>query len=133
MRKDYSKIINLPHHRSATRPHMSREDRAAQFSPFSALTGLGAAIDETARETISMPELSEDEKENIDRALQDAVANPEQALTITYFVPDAHKEGGSFCTVTGPVKKLDPYDGTVQLMDERKIRIKTIVDVLAGE
>lgn len=48
--KEYGDIINLPHHVSKKHPQMSMNDRAAQFSPFSALTGYGAAIRETARE-----------------------------------------------------------------------------------
>jgi len=45
----YVDIINLPHHVSAHRPHMSLENRAAQFAPFAALTGYGDSIEETAR------------------------------------------------------------------------------------
>ena len=47
--KDYSDIINLPHHISKVHPRMSIQDRAAQFSPFAALTGHQEAINETAR------------------------------------------------------------------------------------
>ncbi len=46
---DYSDIMDHPHHVSTTRPHMSMTDRAAQFSPFKALTGFDEAIDETAK------------------------------------------------------------------------------------
>lgn len=48
----YDDIINLPHHQSATRPHMSLHDRAAQFAPFAALTGHSAVISRTADEHI---------------------------------------------------------------------------------
>jgi len=51
MTGSYDDIINLPHHVSTSHPHMSTLDRAAQFSPFSALTGYGAAVKETARLT----------------------------------------------------------------------------------
>ena len=44
MNTDYEDIINLPHHVSTYYPRMSMEGRAAQFSPFAALTGLNAAI-----------------------------------------------------------------------------------------
>ena len=47
MPDDYSDIINLQHHVSLTHPHMSKSDRAAQFSPFAALTGFGKIIKET--------------------------------------------------------------------------------------
>ena len=49
MSEPYSDIINLPHHISTTRPQMAMIDRAAQFSPFAALTGYDAAIKEAGR------------------------------------------------------------------------------------
>ncbi len=51
MTGEYDDIIHLPHHVSATHPPMTAMDRAAQFSPFAALTGYDAAIKETARLT----------------------------------------------------------------------------------
>ena len=48
---NYDDIINLPHHVSSKRPQMPMLDRAAQFSPFAALTGYDDAIHETARLT----------------------------------------------------------------------------------
>ena len=56
----YDDIINLPHHVSKKHPQMSLHDRAAQFSPFAALTGHKAAINETARLTDEKQILSED-------------------------------------------------------------------------
>lgn len=52
MNDDYSDIINLPHHVSTRHPQMSMEARAAQFAPFSALTGFEDAIDDTAKQQI---------------------------------------------------------------------------------
>ena len=66
--KKYDDIINLPHHVSLTHPHMSRLDRAAQFSPFAALTGYDAAIKETARLTDKKVELGEYELEELNTA-----------------------------------------------------------------
>ncbi len=45
----YDDIIHLPHYQSKERPHLSPQDRAAQFAPFAALTGHEEAIEETAR------------------------------------------------------------------------------------
>ena len=67
MKDQYDDIINLPHHVSKTRPQMSMVDRAAQFSPFAALTGYDAAIKETGRLTDEKVNLSEEEKEALDR------------------------------------------------------------------
>ena len=54
----YEDIINLPHHVSRTHPHMTLKERAAQFSPFAALTGYEDAIDKTRRK--AQQELEED-------------------------------------------------------------------------
>ena len=103
----YDKIINLPHHVSSTRPHMSMIDRAAQFSPFAALTGYDAAVRETARLTEQKIELDEYEKAALDQRillLQEHLKElPE--VTITHFVPDERKDGGKYVSITEAVKK----------------------------
>lgn len=95
--KNYEDIINLPHHVSPVHPPMPLSDRAAQFAPFAALTGYGDVIKETARQTDRKPELTEEEKQELDYKLQMAVSLPGEkpAVTITYFVPDKKKAGGS--------------------------------------
>lgn len=94
--KNYEDIINLPHHVSPVHPPMPLSDRAAQFAPFAALTGYGDVIKETARQTDRKPELTEEEKQELDYKLQMAVSLPGEkpAVTITYFVPDKKKAGG---------------------------------------
>ena len=67
----YDDIIDLPHHTSENRQHITMEMRAAQFSPFAALTGLDDELAETARLTSTFHELSEDEKQELDRKLQE--------------------------------------------------------------
>ena len=61
----YDDIIGMPHHQSSKHPHMPLADRAAQFSPFAALSGHGDAIRETARLTDKKMELSEDQREHL--------------------------------------------------------------------
>ena len=70
MKSDYSDIIHLPHHVSKTHPQMSMHDRAAQFSPFAALTGYDSAILETARLTEEKITLNEDMQELLDIKFQ---------------------------------------------------------------
>ena len=55
VRRIYADIIDLPHHVSPTHPRMSAHDRAAQFSPFAALTGYGRVIAE-AEKRLENPE-----------------------------------------------------------------------------
>lgn len=65
----YDDIIHLPHHVSTKHPQMALSDRAAQFSPFAALTGHEDSIRETARRTEAFLELDEDKKEQLDEKM----------------------------------------------------------------
>ena len=127
----YDDIIDLPHHVSVAHPPMPIPDRAAQFSPFAALTGYDTAIKETARLTDEKIELDEYMQADLSvrlNALQDRLdARPE--VTITYFQPDKKKSGGSYLTVTGGVKKIDADERTVVLLDGTKISIEDIVAI----
>ena len=122
----YDDIIDLPRHVSARHPQMPLSDRAAQFSPFAALTGHEAAIKETARLTDAFVELDEDRKEELDEQLQMLKENQSQRpeIEVTYFQSDMKKAGGTYMTIRGRVKKVDEYnhqviftDGTVLSMD----------------
>lgn len=127
----YDDIINLPHPTSQKRPRMSVQDRAAQFSPFAALTGYDAAIRETARLTEERIELNEYEQAVLDQRiilLQEHLKDlPE--VTITYFQPDERKEGGKYRSLTGVVKKIDPYERQIILADQSKIPIESILNL----
>lgn len=113
----YDDIINLPHPVSAKHPRMTAIDRAAQFSPFAALTGHEAAIKETARLTDERMELDESSKELLDARLQlireHLAEKPE--VTVTFFKQDEKKRGGAYVKVTGRVKKIDEYEGKLVL------------------
>ena len=114
---EYDDIINLPHHVSAERPHMPMLDRAAQFSPFAALTGYDAAIAETARLTDAKRELSEEQKEVISKrlfALQ-ARLKSDPTVEVTFFEPDARKAGGAYRTVKGEAKRVDEYADLLEM------------------
>lgn len=109
MMGNYDDIINLPHHESTRHPKMPALDRAAQFMPFSALTGHDAAVMETQRLTNDRTELDESRKDELDARLQfirEHLLQEPQAC-ITYFVPDAKKGGGAYLTVTGAVRKME--------------------------
>lgn len=131
MTGNYDDIINLPHHVSATRPRMSMIDRAAQFSPFSALTGHDSAVKETARLTDQRIELSEDMKNEInDRLLFIAERKEENPkIEITYFKPDEKKDGGAYITAFGSVKKINEYERVIIMNDGTKIQIDDIISI----
>ena len=104
---------------------MARADRAAQFSPFAALTGLDAALRETARLTDQRITLDEYEQAALDETLQtvrDALTKKEHpTVEVCYFVPDARKAGGAYCTVTGVVKKMAEFEGLLILADGTEV------------
>lgn len=127
----YDDIINLPHATSAKHPRMDLIDRAAQFSPFAALTGYDAAIKETGRLTDRRIELDENEKAILNEKIQIIMeANDEKVeVTFTFYQPDERKEGGAYVTVTGKVKKLDVYERAIILTDSTHIPIDDIYEI----
>ncbi|MCR5675939.1 MAG: hypothetical protein K6G16_09545 [Lachnospiraceae bacterium] len=58
--EDYADIIDHDYRGSVTHPRMAEEKRAAQFSPFAALTGYEDAVDETVREQEELAEQRND-------------------------------------------------------------------------
>ena len=125
----YDDIINLPHLTSKKHPRMSRSDRAAQFAPFSALTGFSAAIDETARLTEERLELDEYEKLAISDAINEiiSVISTQPLIDVTYFIADSYKSGGKYVGVSGNVKKIDEQEGIIVLTDNTRIPISDII------
>ena len=131
----YDDIISLPHPEPRTHPRMSLHDRAAQFSPFAALTGHSAAIAETGRLTDSRITLDESEMARVDAELQrlQELLPRRPTVSITYFVPDERKAGGSYQTITGKVKRIDTVNGVLLLTDQRAILIPDIFNVTVQE
>ena len=127
----YDDIIGMPHHTSPRHPRMSMRDRAAQFAPFSALTGYGDVVDETARLTDGRIVLTEDAKALLDfkqRLLQERIdTKPE--ITVTYFLKDARKSGGSYQTVRGRLLRIDEVERTLVLEGGRRISTQDVIAI----
>ena len=104
---------------------------AAQFSPFAALTGHHAAIAETGRLTDQRIELDESEIARVDAELQhlQELLPDRPTVSITYFVPDERKSGGSYRTITSEVKRIDAVAGVIQMADRREIPIEDVFSV----
>lgn len=127
----YDDIINLPNPTSKKHPRMSLSDRAAQFSPFAALTGHEAAIKETARQTDEKLMLSDEVIAELNEKLNliSETIGMQQLVRITYFVPDNKKAGGAYISYSGCVKKIDEYEHTVVMEDRTVIPIEQISDI----
>ena len=129
MTDQYDDIINLPHHVSSTRPRMSAIDRAAQFSPFAALTGYDTSIKESARLTDARIELDDSQKEEIGEKLRLVTGQLDAEIKITYFLPDTKKTGGKYVLAAGAVKKVDEYERMIIMGDGKQIPIDEVIDV----
>lgn len=127
----YEDIIDLPHPTSTRHPRMPMASRAAQFSPFAALTGYGDAVQEASRFTGRKAELTEEEKSLLDAKLRLLAARSGDGTEahFTYFRPDGRKEGGAYLTVTGSVGKIDSQDREVVLTDGRRIPVDDILEI----
>ncbi len=128
---NYKDIINMPHPVSKKHPHMPIADRAAQFSPFAALTGYNEVIAEASRLTDKKFELSENQTEVLNQKLSLIKNNLSQQpeITLVYFKADKLKEGGSYITLRGKVKSVNEYNNTLCLFDLSPIPINDIYNI----
>ena len=127
----YEDIIDLPHPVSRKHPPMDMEKRAAQFMPFRALTGHEEAVAETARLTERKIDLSEEERADLDaglRALEERLSEKPE-VQVTYFLADPYKEGGSYETVTGRLRRIDPVEKCLVFADGAKIPLEDILSM----
>lgn len=131
MQRKYDDIINLQHYQSTKRPRMSLYDRAAQFAPFSALTGHDDAIKETARLTDKKIVLDDYDKMLLDNKMSFILnrINEQPEITVTYFIPDMNKEGGMYLDFTGNIKKYDSVERKVYFTDNTEIFADDIIDI----
>ena len=116
MKSDYSDIIHLPHHVSKTHPQMSMHDRA-----------------ETARLTEEKITLNEDMQELLDIKFQQLLEHLSEKplISITFFCPDKRKQGGSYVSISGTVKKLDLLQRILTLEDGMQIFLDDILSIEA--
>ena len=131
MADNYNDIINNPHHTSKTRKRMSQSNRAAQFAPFAALTGYDTAIGEATRLTETRIELDDKTKEILNMKLnflKDQIMD-RPYVTVTYFVPDAKKGGGTYVDYSGNIRVIDETLQTIIFTDRTTIAIDVICDI----
>lgn len=133
MTGDYDDIINNPHHVSTKCHAMSLYSRAAQFSPFAALTGYDEEIDETARLTDHRAELTEDELNALNAAFQKLSELELPLITVTYFIPDEKKSGGVYVQYTGHFRFLDMGEQRMKFVEGMEISLSDICGVMIAE
>ena len=125
----YDDMLSLPYPFKSDRPRMSRVNRAAQFSPFAALTGYDDAVRETARLTETRPELDDEQKAAINEVLSELARRaPERPeAEIVFFQPDERKAGGRYATKRGHVRRIDEVNREIFFADGERVAMETLV------
>lgn len=117
--RNYEDIRNHERYQLKHHTPMSLESRAAQFAPFAALVGYDEEIGEAARSTDGREELSEDAVDALNQAFQKLLEHEEERplVMVTYFQPDAKKDGGRYMTYTGNFRFYDAEKRVVKFVD----------------
>lgn len=129
--EDYSDIIHLPHHVSHNHPQMTMMARAAQFAPFSALTGFNSVIHETARLTDHEIILEDDANYRLNTVLSTLMERLEEhpTISVSYFMPDEQKSGGKYASVTGQLKRINDFEQVMIMVDGTTIPLAHVMDI----
>lgn len=129
----YSDIIDLPHHQSVRRPHMSVYNRAAQFAPFAALTGYDQMVQDTAGMQLNDEKkvLSDDARRVLDEKLQilrkHLKEQPE--IEVIFYDDKAGVNGGAYRFVSGNLKKFEESSAVLVLDQNLKINCENILNI----
>ena len=129
----YSDIIDLPHHQSVRRPHMTSYNRAAQFAPFAALVGYEQMVQDTADILLLDKRviLSEDLKASLDenfRMLKEQITL-KPAVQVLYFDKTANELGGAYVSYSGILRRIEEHPARMIMMDRKEIYIEDILDM----
>ena len=124
--RNYEDIRNHERYQLKQHTPMSLESRAAQFAPFAALVGYDEEIGEAARSTDGREELSEDAIDALNQAFQKLLEHEEERplVTVTYFQPDAKKDGGRYMTYTGNFRFYDAEKRVMKFVDGMVISLE---------
>ncbi len=130
--RNYDDIINLARPQYHDLPPMSIHDRAAQFSPFAALVGYDAAVEETARLTDSRREMEQDEINELNRQLSELNERLSERpkIRVTYFIRDKKKEGGRYASKIGNARTIDQAENRIIFTDGESVPVKDMYSVV---
>lgn len=118
----YDDMLDLPRPISKKHPPMSPVKRAAQFSPFAALTGFEDQISSAQVFRCNRICLSEEEQVGLNRIL--SALKKHDTVTITCFQEEPGTDGsggradGFYRTLSGEIERLDLTFQTLRLQTE---------------
>ena len=132
----YSDIIDLPHHQSARRPHMSVYNRAAQFAPFAALVGYDEMVQDTAGMRLNDGQIliAEDRMQKLDEKLKELQKHIKEQpeVMIVFYDENAGIKGGRYLQITGKLKKIEEYPPEFVMSDGKKVPIASVIEIYAS-
>lgn len=108
----------------STRPKMTVSDRAKQFAPFAALTGLTATLSKREKIVVDKPDLSEDSLAELDRKMH-LIEKGKIISVICY-------QKGECIKISGLVAKIEHTGRILQIVNNR-ISFDDILDVIIDE
>lgn len=126
---DYKDIINYDYKGPKNHQRMTRENRAAQFASFRALTGYEDNLKEARRIVDSKIILNEDKKEELDKKLNNILKDLTKKIKLTFFIKDLNKSGGFYKTIETKIKKIDTINKEIILINNIKIKMENILDI----
>lgn len=131
MNNKYDDIINLKHHISKNHQQMTMENRASQFSPFSALEGYETSIIETTREVDKKINLCEEDENILNNKIKilDDNIKLKYDVKIKYFIKDSFKDGGEYLWVIDKIRKIDKVNREIILENKQRIKIDDIINI----
>lgn len=128
---NYDDIRNHSRYKLKRHQPMSMWSRAAQFSPFAALTGYDDEIDEAARLTDRREEMTEDELNDLNQTFQKLLerASDRPLVSVTYFQPDERKDGGEYVSYTGRFRFFDETERILHFTDRTEIPVDNVFHI----
>ncbi len=119
----YDDILDHPRYTPKNREPLPMKSRAAQFSPFAALTGYEDAIAEARRLTEEKRVLTSEEEHLLNTKHKILMEHLKERpiLSITHFLPDEKKSGGRYEEKTGAVVAVSEAMGWLRFADGTKI------------
>ena len=128
---NYDDIRNHSRYKLKHHQPMSMWSRAAQFSPFAALTGYDDEIDEAARLTDRREEMTEDELNGLNQAFQKLLerASDRPLVSVTYFQPDERKDGGEYVNYTGHFRFFEEADRNLKFVEGKELFLDDVFHI----
>lgn len=105
---------------ASNRGKMDRADRAKQFMPFDALKGLRVALAQKEKILVPKRELSEEQKEELDRTIR--LIQKNDIVRVEYFHQDEYVQ------ITGMVARIDESARILKIVNT-KIDFEDISDL----